>query len=190
MADLETAAMAAPSAQASVATLNWAPFALVPRGEKSDPPRSIDTTDGVADRLRAAAFAEVQARDAFLWAADTFAETDPELRGAWRMLARAEQKHLDWLLVRLGELGFDIRARRVSDQLWVSLTSCKTAREFALYMASAEERGRKAGERFHASLQARDPVTAEIFRKIAEEEVEHIALARRFFPDEAPLAHA
>jgi hypothetical protein len=61
------------------------------------------------------------------------------------------------------------------------LRSCKTAREFALYMASSEDRGRKAGERFHQQMMARDPISAKIFGKIAEEEVEHIALASQFF---------
>jgi hypothetical protein len=82
----------------------------------------------------------------------------------------------------MNELKIDIQARKVSDQLWVSLTSCKTAREFALYMASAEERGRKAGVRFHQALLKKDPVTAEIFGTIAKEEVAHIALAEKFFP--------
>jgi hypothetical protein len=48
-------------------------------------------------------------------------------------------------------------------------------------MASAEERGRKAGERFHAQMLQRDPESARIFGKIAEEEVAHIALARKYF---------
>jgi hypothetical protein len=80
------------------------------------------------------------------------------------------------------ELGIDVRARRVSDHLWHSLVSCQSAREFAVFMASAEERGRRAGERFHAALVTRDPETARIFGQIAREEVAHIELAKRFFP--------
>jgi rubrerythrin len=144
----------------------------------------------VGDRLRAAAFAEIQARDAFLWAAETFEDASPELRAAWKNLATSEQRHLDWLLRRMNELGIPIQERRVSDQLWISLTSCKSARDFALYMASAEERGRRAGERFHAELQTRDPETAQIFGKIAEEEIAHIELARRFFSDASPTSPA
>jgi uncharacterized ferritin-like protein (DUF455 family) len=133
--------------------------------------------------LRSAAFAEIQARDAFLWAARELEDAPEDLRRAWRNLAAAEDKHLRWLLERMKELGFDVRERRVSDHLWVSLTSCKTAREFALYMASAEERGRRAGERFHQALLERDSVTARLFGQIAEEEISHIELARRFFPN-------
>jgi uncharacterized ferritin-like protein (DUF455 family) len=135
----------------------------------------------VADRLRAAAFAEVQARDAFLWAAATFTDAPSSLITAWRGLALAEGRHLEWLLRRLRDLGFSPQDRGVSDQLWHSLVQCQTAEEFSMYMASAEERGRRAGERFHAQLQERDPISAEIFRKIAEEEVEHIRLAETFF---------
>jgi uncharacterized ferritin-like protein (DUF455 family) len=81
------------------------------------------------------------------------------------------------------ELGFAPDGRKVSDQLWHSLQACKKAEEFAVYMASAEDRGRKAGERFYQALLQNDPVTAEIFGKIAREEIEHIALAARHYPE-------
>jgi uncharacterized ferritin-like protein (DUF455 family) len=141
----------------------------------------------VGDRLRAAAFAELQAREAFDWAAGTFSDAPESLRKCWRGLALAEERHLGWLLKRMTELGIDVAERRVSDQLWLSLTSCQSAKEFALYMASAEERGRKAGVRFHKAMLKHDPVTAQIFGKIAEEEVEHIQLAIRYYPDAATL---
>jgi uncharacterized ferritin-like protein (DUF455 family) len=163
--------------------MNWEPFELAPQGAHADAPRSIRTADGVGDRLRAAAFAEVQARDAFRWAADRFTDADPRLRQAWQALAESEQRHLDWLLGRMQELGIAIPGRKVSDHLWHSLVSCQNARDFALYMADAEERGRKAGERFYQTLVETDPVTAEIFRKIAEEEIGHIRLAKKFFPE-------
>jgi uncharacterized ferritin-like protein (DUF455 family) len=141
----------------------------------------------VSDRLRAAAFAEIQAREAFFWAAERFASDAPEgLCEAWRRLARAEDKHLQWLLHRLTELGFHAGDRPVSDHLWRSFLLCRSAEEFARFMASAEDRGRIAGERFYASLKTTDPVSAEIFRKIAEEEIEHIELAARFFGSVQP----
>ena len=98
-----------------------------------------------------------------------------------RELAAAEDRHLGWLMKRLTELGFEPSDRGVSDQLWHSLTRCATAEEFSLFMATAEDRGRRAGERFYEQLRERDPVSAEIFRKIAEEEIEHIRLAQTFF---------
>ncbi len=160
---------------------NWSPFRVVPRPQHADAPRSITTVDGVCDRLRAAAFAEIQAREAFLWAAQTFNDAPPGLTEAWRALAREEDKHLGWLLGRLTELGRTPEDRSVSDQLWASLTACKNAKEFALYMASAEDRGRRAGERFCAQLTHQDPESARIFGTIAHEEIAHIRLAERFF---------
>jgi uncharacterized ferritin-like protein (DUF455 family) len=138
----------------------------------------------VGDRLRAAAFAEIQAREAFLWAAERFADESDELKRAWRELAVSEQLHLDWLLGRMRELDVAVEAREVSDFLWRSFMNCGSAREFAHFMAGAEERGRRAGERFHEQLQTTDPESARIFGRIAEEEVAHIALAERFFPSE------
>lgn len=164
-----------------IPTPDWAPFRVAPRGQRGDAPRSIDTVEGIGDRLRAAAFAELQAREAFFWAADAFSEASPALRTAWRGLGQAEDRHLSWLLGRMEELGLDVQGRVVSDQLWVSLRSCETARDFAFFMASAEERGRRAGERFHQAMLKGDPITATIFGKIAREEIEHIALASRHF---------
>lgn len=160
---------------------DWSPFVLSAPGKRAPAPRAIQSPEGVGDRLRAAAFAEIQARDAFLWAADTFADAAEDLRTSWRDLAQQEDKHLTWLLTRLAELGFAVSDRPVTDMLWKSFLKCTTARDFAIFMATAEERGRRAGERFFAELKTVDPTSAEIFRKIAEEEVEHIRLAERHF---------
>lgn len=164
--------------------IGWGPFRVAPSGEKGDLPRALTTFEGLGDRLRSAAFAEYQAREAFRWAASHFADATPELKNAWLALAIEEDKHMNWLLSRMAELKIEVQERSVSDQLWISLTRCSSPREFALYMASAEERGRKAGVRFYEALLEKDPVTAKIFGTIAQEEVTHIELAQKFF-----LAH-
>ena len=161
---------------------DWSPFKLTPAGEYAPAPRSIDSPEGVTDRLRAAAFAEIQAREAFNWAASRFEDAPEALRAAWRGLALAEDKHLNWLLARMRELGVEAADRPVSDHLWESFMKCETARDFAIYMANAEERGRKAGERFAQALAKTDTESARIFGQIALEEVAHIELAHRYFP--------
>jgi len=164
---------------------DWSPFRVCGPQEHADPPRAILSPVGVGDRLRAAAFAEIQAREAFNWGADRFeGEAPAALCTAWRGLALAEDRHLNWLLARMEELGISITERRVSTQLWHSLVSCTNARDFARYMASAEERGRKAGERFHREMAQVDPISAKIFGQIALEEIAHIELAHRYFPAE------
>ena len=161
---------------------NWDPFSVAPLGERGDLPRALSTQEGVGDRLRSAAFAEIQAREAFLWAAEKFQGDAPlGLIQAWQALALEEDKHMNWLLGRMQELGISVQERRVSLHLWVSLTACQNAKEFAFYMASAEQRGRTAGLRFYKDLVAKDRVTAEIFGKIAEEEMAHIELAHQYF---------
>ncbi len=145
--------------------------------------RGLEGATGVRDRLRTAAFAEIQARDAFLWASEHFRDVPVELRDAWRKLAGQEQKHLSWLLRRLEALGGSPDDAPVSTRLWDSLLDCKTGREFAVKIAQAEERGRLAAELFRKNLAANDPESARIFGDIADEEVEHVALAKRYFPD-------
>ncbi|TBR24007.1 DUF455 family protein [bacterium] len=164
---------------------DWSPFALCAPGVPAPAPRSVATPDGVADRLRAAAFAELQAREAFLYAAEAFSDAPDELRRAWRALAEAEDRHLGWLLGRMKALGLDPGARPVSGRLWEGLMACRSAEEFEVLIAKAEERGRLAGERFRVAMKGADPESAEVFGRIADEEVAHVALARRFYPERA-----
>lgn len=179
------------SMKMEVPTPSWEPFILLPRTERGPSPRAITSPEGVADRLRAAAFAELQAREAFDWAAEYFAPGNcpagiepapPQLCRAWSALARAEERHLGWLLNRMTELGVSITDRPVSDQLWVSLRVQPTPRDFARAMAGAEERGRQAGLRFREQMAAHDPESARIFGDIADEELEHVRLAEKYFP--------
>src|SRR5690606_7405322 len=77
---------------------DWSPFQICQEGVRAPAPRDIRSAEGIGDRIRAAAFAEIQARDAFDWAARHFEDAPPALREAWKGLALAEDKHLNWLL--------------------------------------------------------------------------------------------
>ena len=163
---------------------DWSPFFVLPDGKRAPTPRSASTPVGIGDRLRAAAFAEIQAREAFSWAGSRYPDAPPRLRAVWADLAAAEDRHLGWLLRRMEELDVDPAGRPVSAALWRSLTSCDDAETFCRWMADAEERGRQAGETIGAALADVDPTTARLFATIAREEVAHIAVASRFFgPD-------
>ncbi len=162
--------------------VHWAPFRVaVSSQEKAPYTRSLNTKEGIGDRLRFVAFAECQASAAFSAAAELFTEVDPRVRAIWRDLAQEEKKHMQWLLTRLAELGLAVDERPVHDALWRSFATCKSGRDFAAYIAGAEERGRVAGEKFAQVLKTTDPITAQIFEKIAEEEVGHITMAERAF---------
>lgn len=160
---------------------NWQPFRVAIRGQNPDPPRSLVTFEGLGDRLRSAAFAEKQAGLAFELAADWFPHAALELKEVWQKLSCEEDKHLRWLLNRMSELNIAVDERIVSQQLWQSFQRCQTEKEFVLFMANAEERGRKAGFRFYQYLLDKDKVTAELFLVIAQEEENHIAAVVRFF---------
>lgn len=158
---------------------DWSPFVV---SSDRHAPRAVDTREGLSDRMRAAAFAELQAREAFKWAAERFTDAPDELRALWVEFSDAEDRHLGWILKRMEELGFSPAERTVHDHLWRSFEHCQTAREFAHFIARAEDRGKDAGLRFEKALRDKDPVTAEIFLKIANEEVHHIETAFKFFP--------
>lgn len=155
----------------------WSPYLIgaAPRV------RSLQTSEGLGDRLRLIAFAERQAFHAFNEAAARFTEAPDELLKAWKWVALEEAKHESWLLNRLREIGEDVASVPVSLNLYHSLAKCETARDFAFYVADAEDRGRIGAEKFAEVLSSRDPLTAKMFAQIAFEEREHIALVDRFF---------
>lgn len=157
--------------------MNWAPFVVGGESEKILSPRGISTPEGIGDRLRTAAFAEFQAREAFRWAAKNLPDASEELRAVWVKMADDEDRHFSMILKRMVELGVAPDARPVSDRLWNSLINTRGAAEFSEYMRTAEERGRAAEESFAAQLAKSDPATAAMFAEIAVDEEKHISLA-------------
>jgi uncharacterized ferritin-like protein (DUF455 family) len=120
----------------------WQPFRLAERG---DAIRAMNGTDGVADRLRLVAFAELQARDAFRSGAARFEGAIPEeLRQTWLRLC---EKATDPIV-------------------------------FLFLLSSAEERGMEQGKLLGEQMLQVDEASARIFLQIAEEEVEHVQMAR------------
>lgn len=168
--------------------VNWEPFWVETNSLTSPRPINGNLTVrelnlAIGDRLRAAAFAEVQAERGFSWACQKFAaQVEPELIKAWQSLAAEEVKHLNWLLARMQQLDVAITEKPVSDRLWQSLIQAPTPREFCHLMAGAETRGKRAGERLGQSLLKLDPQSAAIFNQIALEETRHIELAYQFYP--------
>ncbi|MEA9355624.1 DUF455 family protein [Bacteriovorax sp. PP10] len=161
----------------SADNFDWSPFNIGTPIKT----RPMNTFEGLVDRIRIAAFAERQAYYAFLEAARIFADEVPaELVETWKRIAEEEAKHEGWLLNRLVELKQDVAEMPVSLGLYQSFSKCETARDFALYISDSEERGRIAGLKFAEFLKVNDPETAKIFSDIAEEEIAHVALAKRF----------
>ena len=165
----------------SVMEFDPTPFILCDPGQRPAKPRPMGTPEGLGDRMRTAAFAEYQAIAAFTWAAEVFTDAPPALRQAWRDQIEDERRHCRMIMDRMAELDFPVDDRPVTLSLTESLRTCATARDFCIRIASAEERGRQAGERLCAFLVGKDEVTAALFRQIADEEVAHVTLAETFF---------
>jgi rubrerythrin len=160
----------------SESLIDWSPFSVCKLGEKPPYPRALSTKEGLGDRLRFVAFAEKQATHAFDLASKIY-DVPERVRKVWQTLSKEEEKHLNWLLYRMKELGVSADERPQGLALWQSFDRCETPTQFANFMANAEDRGRIAGEQFYQTLLAIDPQTARLFQQIAKEEVEHIRLA-------------
>lgn len=153
----------------------WHPFRL---GPKAEPVRALTHAEGVADRLRVVAFAELQAREAFLLGARRFPEAPARWRDAWVSFAAVEDRHARMLLQRMEELGVEPGGRLVSDRIW---QLCQAAPDWELFfflLASAEERGMESGFTLAKLMQPVDATSAALFEQIAREEVEHVELAK------------
>ncbi len=161
--------------------METAPFKICPEGQRPQRPRGMNTPEGLADRMRTAAFAEKQAIHAFRWACQHFQDVPEALREAWAALIPDEEKHYRLIVDRMAELGFALDDRCVTLNLWRSLAACETGEEFCIGIARAEERGRQAGLRLSGFLDESDPETAAVFREIVEDEVAHVALAETFY---------
>ena len=122
----------------------WKPFQTSLRGH---PIRALSSPEGVADRLRVVAFAELQARDAFLWGAARFAQEGVAVKWceAWAAFAAVENRHAQMLLTRMDELKVNPGERVVSDRLTRVCHLAKDPVNFLFYLSSAEERGMEAG---------------------------------------------
>lgn len=157
------------------------PFRPCALDERPPRPRGIATPEGVGDRMRTAAFAELQAVHAFGWAAGRYDDAPPGLADAWRAQVADERRHLRMILDRMAEVGVDPAERTVSLGLWRKLSACGDARSFCILIAQAEERGRRGGLALVEAVADRDPATADVFRTIAQEEEAHVALATEYY---------
>ena len=159
---------------------DWFPFTIAQDGARGAKIRSISTPDGLGDRIRSAAFAELQAIHAFEWARAKFTEVPGWLSDGWDRVITEEKNHLGWLLSRMETLGVDPGGRTVSIRLWNTLERSTSAGEFCFWITEAEEWGRKAAHAIAPQISARDPETAAIFERIALEELFHVALGKRY----------
>lgn len=141
--------------------------------------RPLTAKEGVVDRLRLVAFAELQARDLFYWGAETFKATAPaQWLEIWVRFAEVENRHAQMLLDRMAELGGDIAGRAVSDKLSRLCFASTDPVLFLFLLASAEERGMESGNILAGQMHTVDAVSANIFKQIADEEVEHVEMGK------------
>jgi uncharacterized ferritin-like protein (DUF455 family) len=170
-----------PASEGKTGLMDFRPFILCQSGERPPKPRPMHTPEGLGDRMRTAAFAELQAIAAFQWATEKFMDVSQALRDDWAAQVKDESRHYNLIRRRMEDLGLGLTDRPVSTALWESLQDCTTGREFCIRIAAAEERGRRAGVRLAGFLEKSDPDTASIFREIAADEVVHVALAATYF---------
>jgi uncharacterized ferritin-like protein (DUF455 family) len=146
---------------------------------KPDLIRPLSAPEGVADRLRVVAFAELQARDLFRYGCERFKGLAPShWLAEWERFSIVEDRHAQMLLTRMAEIGVEAGARSVSDKLSRLCRNTDDPVLFLFLLSSAEERGMESGMVLAEQMQKFDAVSSAIFAQIASEEVEHVESAR------------
>jgi uncharacterized ferritin-like protein (DUF455 family) len=161
--------------------MSWEPFVLTPPDQPPPVPQPISHRDGLGDRLRIAAFAELQAVLAFSWAAEHFKDVPLSLIEGWQRQIPEEKLHFRLLMERMSNLGVRPEQKAVSARLSEKLYTCESGKQFAIEIATAEHKGRLAALRIAEYLQDRDSVTTSVFLRIAYDEVSHIQLVTDHF---------
>ena len=156
--------------------MSWEPFVLAAPNETAPFPMPISHPEGLGDRLRIAAFAELQAVRAFGWAAEHFTDVSAEVIAGWQIQIPEEKFHFRLIMERMSYLGVHAGQKPVSVSLSEKLYTCQTGRDFAIEIATAEHRGRLAALKMASYLENRDPVTARVFLRIAQDELAHLQL--------------
>ncbi len=155
----------------------WHPFWVDPRPHRM---RSVKIPEGIGDRIRAVAFAEVQAHQGFLWGYQRFTQADPLWRSTWLDLAKQEARHAQLLLDHAHKLEINLGERKVSDYLIRMFRSAGSPEFFQYLMVRAEARGMDMGLSMVKAIMEVDPQSGAIFKRIAQEEEEHIRVAESF----------
>ena len=156
--------------------MSWEPFVLATPKQKAPFPDPISHPEGLGDRLRIAAFAELQAARAFSWAAEHFSDVSEAVVAGWQRQIPEEKLHFRLIMERMNNLGVHPQQKPVSAQLSENLYTCATGRDFAITIATAEHKGRLAALKMASFLEHRDPITAQVFLRIAHDEIAHIQL--------------
>ncbi|MBN2526782.1 MAG: ferritin-like domain-containing protein [Deltaproteobacteria bacterium] len=161
--------------------MSWEPFVLAPPDHKAPFPQPMSHRDGLGDRLRIAAFAELQAVRAFGWASEHFTDVPATIIEGWQRQIPEEKLHFRLIVERMIRLGILPQKKTVSANLSETLYSCQSGKDFAIQIATAEHKGRLAALKMADYLQHRDPVTAQVFLRIARDEVAHVQLVMDHF---------
>jgi uncharacterized ferritin-like protein (DUF455 family) len=161
--------------------MSWEPFVLSSPEQKLPFPQPMSHRDGLGDRLRIAAFAELQAVRAFGWASEHFKDVPISLIEGWERQIPEEKLHFRLIMERMSNLGVRPEKKPVSAKLSETLFTCETGEKFAIEIATAEHKGRLAALKMADYLQDRDPVTTRVFLRIARDEMSHVQLVMDHF---------
>jgi len=126
---------------------------------------------------------ELQAAELMCWALLAFADAEPEFRRGLLGVCRDEMRHMGLYQGHIEALGYRIGAFGVRDWFWQRVPSCPSKLSFVALMGMGFEAANLEYASNFAKMfeQVGDDVGAELQRRIATEELSHVAFATHWF---------
>jgi len=160
-----------------------AELTLVRRAPRTPGPAALAEPRARAHLVHAFLHHELQAAELFAWAILAFPRTPRDFRAGLLRLCQEELGHLALYRSHLATLGFAAGAFPVRDWFWERVPLVRDELAFvALLGLGLEGANLEHSARFAAWFRdAGDEAGARILERIGQDEVEHVAFARRWF---------
>jgi len=126
---------------------------------------------------------ELQAAELMCWALLAFADAEPEFRRGLLGVCRDEMRHMRLYQRHIEALGYRLGAFGIRDWFWQRVPSCPSKLSFVALMGMGFEAANLEYAPNFANMfeEVGDDVGAEVQRRIAAEELSHVAFATHWF---------
>lgn len=158
-------------------------LAVSERAAKAPKPGALRSPEARARAFHTFLHHELQAAELFAWAVLAFPDAPRELRAGLVRLAVEELGHLELYRACLEAGGFAVGDFPVRDWFWQRVPTCADAASFVALQGLGLEGGNlEHSARFAVAFRdAGDEDGARILERVGEEEVGHVAFAKRWF---------
>jgi uncharacterized ferritin-like protein (DUF455 family) len=125
---------------------------------------------------------ELQAAELMAWGILAFCDAEAEFRKGLLGIALDEIRHMNLYRAHIEKLGFRIGDFPVRDWFWERIAGCESKQNFVAFLGMGLEAANlEHAPAFAERFDEHDPAGAALQRRVANEEVGHVAFGVRWF---------